>query len=305
MKKLLFILLILMLLIPAGCSKGKPDEDSGGSKYSVYYLDSKTSALVSESYNPSGTGKEELAREFIDMLQKDPENVVYRKALPDNVKIIEYSFSEDDRLTINFDASYGELKGIPEVLVRAAFVKTLSQIPGVEYITFNINGQPLTDSNGELIILMTDEDFIESTGAKTNYKLILYFANEDGNKLKETSTGIVYSGTGSIEEMVISQLINGPTKIGMRATIPDGTTLLNLTVKEGICQVDFNEKLLEAVPEVTPEATVYSIVNSLTEIPNINKVQFLINGAVVDTFRDALPFSGPFERNLDIIETRQ
>lgn len=307
MKKLFVAILIFvfMLFIPAGCSGNKTDNDSRESDYYIYYLDSRTSALVSESYKPSGTGREEMAKEFIDMLQKEPENMVYRKALPDNVKIIEYYFSEDDRITINFDSSYENLKGIPEVLVRAVFVKTLSQIPGVEYVTFNINGQPLTDSNGELIVLMTDEDFIETTGAKTNYKLTLYFANEDGSKLKETSTGIVYSGTGTIEEMVISQLINGPTEIGMRATIPDGTTLLNLTVKEGICQVDFNEKLLEAVPEVAPEVTVYSIVNSLTEIPNINKVQFLINGAVVETFRDVLPFGGPFERNLDIIETRQ
>lgn len=305
MKKILIIVLISMLLLPAGCARDKSDDGIMETQYYIYYLDSKTSGIVGESYKPAGSGKKELAREFIDMLLTEPENVVYRKALPDKVKINEYYYSADDQLTINFDNGYSELTGIPEVLIRATFVKTLSQIPGVEYIIFNINGQPLTDSSGERIILMTDEDFIETTGAKTNYKLILYFANEDGTTLKETSTSIVYSGTGSIEEMVISQLINGPTEIGMRATIPDGTTLLNINVKEGICQVDFNEKLLEAVPDVTPEVTIYSIVNSLAETPNINKVQFLINGAVVDTFRDTLPFNGSFERNLDIIETRQ
>lgn len=305
MKKWVVLIIIFVMVLLAGCSGDKGKDGRNAGEYNIYYLDSKTSGIVSESYVPSGTTKEELVEELLTMLQKDPEDMVYKKAIPDSVTINEYSFSAEDQLTINFDTSYSQLTGIPEVLCRATVVKTLSQIPGVEYVVFNVNGQPLTDSNGELIILMTDEDFIESTGAETNYKVTLYFANKAGTKLIESSANIIYSGSGSIEERVIGQLINGPTKIGMYDTIPEGTTLLNISTKEGICYVDFNEKFLEAVPDVTGEVTIYSIVNSLVEIPNINKVQFLINGAVVETVRENIPLNGFFERNLDIIETTQ
>lgn len=303
MKKLIFILIILTMSLLAGCGGGKEKKSRQAGVYEVYYLDSKTSAIVSESYEAVGSTKEELVAELLGVLQKDPKHMVYKKALPDSITIKEYSFTTEDQLTINFDTKYSELKGIPEVLCRATFVKTLCQIPGVEYVVFNVNGQPLMDSNGERILLMTDEDFIESTDSETNYKVALYFANKDGDKLIETSTNIIYTGAGSVEERVIGQLINGPTEIGMYGTIPEGTMLLNVSTKEGICQVDLNEKFLEAMPGVIGEVTIYSIVNSLVEIPSVNKVQFLINGTVVEKFRENIPFDGFFERNLDILET--
>ena len=91
----------------------------------------------------------------------------------------------------------------------------------------------------------------------------------------------------------------------MYPTIPEGTTLLNVTTKEGICYVDFNEKFLEKIPEITNETAIYSVVNSLMELPkrNISKVQFLINGEVVPTYREGFAFDGYFERNLSLIKS--
>jgi germination protein M len=305
MKKLFVLALVLLSLtaLLTGCGGGKGnDQESRQAEYNIYYLDSKTSGIVSESYTPVGITKEELVEELLNVLKTEPKDVVYRRALPDTVTIREYEFSEDDGLTINFETNYNELTGIPEVLCRATIVKTLCQIPGVEYINFNVNGQPLIDSNNVKVGLMTAEDFIENTGAETQYKAMLYFGAAGGKTLIASEVNIYYTGNDSIEEMVINQLINGPTQLGMSHTIPEGTTLLNVNTREGICYVDFNEKFMEAVPEVSPELTIYSIVNSLVELPDINKVQFQINGVLVEMYQDKIPFNGFFERNLDIIE---
>lgn len=301
MKKWIYVMLLVITALLTGCNRDGSNSQAK-SNIKIYYIDSKTSGIVSEAYEPMGTTKEELVVELLVRLKTEPENMVYRKAIPDNVTIKDYEFSNPDSLTISFDSTYSELKGIPEVLCRAAIVKTLSQIPGLEYIKFNVNGQPLIDSNGVQIGLMTDEDFIENTGTEINYKVVLYFASEDGKSLVSTDSVIYYTGTGSIEELVINQLINGPTEIGMRNTIPTGTTLLNVTAKDGICYVDLNEKFLETMPEVTDKVTIYSIVNSLVELPNINKVQFLINSSIRETFRENTSFDGFFERNLEIVE---
>ena len=303
MKKLLGmnLLFIILAVILTGCGKNGEQENQKA-KYNIYYLDTKSSGIVSESYEPAGTTKEELVEELLRALKTDPKNIVYKRAMPDTVSIKEYSFSEDNSLTINFEATYSELKGIPEVLCRATIVKTLSQIPGVDYIIFNVNSQPLIDTNGIKIGLMTDEDFIESIGAETNYQGILYYAANGGKTLVSTNTVIEYTGSGSIEELVINQLINGPIALGMYKTIPEGTTLLNVNSREGVCYIDFNEKLLDPIPGISEEATIYSIVNTLAELPDISKVQFMINGKLVEKFRDYSPFNGFFERNLDIIE---
>lgn len=302
MKRLLIMAAILsiIMLFPA-CNKDELPE--GKEEVKIYYIDSKTSKLVSEKYYVDVSDKQSLVSELLGALRKEPKHVVYKKAIPDNIIIKEFEFSKDGDLIIDFENSYGTLQDIQEVLCRAAIVKTLTQIDGVEYIEFYVNDQPLIDSNGDYVGLMTKDYFIESTGMQTVYKVPLYFASEDGETLVEALTNISYTGTGSIEEQVINSLINGPTETGMYDTIPEGTILLNVTTKEseGICYVDFNEKFLKKLPNITGEVAVYSIVNSLVELPGINKVQFLVNGAITETYDGNIAFNGPFERNLTLV----
>ncbi len=302
-KQLLIIYILMMVVFLAACDNSNSNNISDNkSVVKIYYINTKTSGIVSENYEFIGTEKEQKVEELLYMLKKGPENMVYKSALTDSVTVKEFDFNEDGQLTINFESTYSELTGIPEVLCRAAIVKTLSQIPDVEYIQFIVNGQFLLDSNGDLIGLMTEEDFIDSTGADTNYEVKLYFANEKGDALVEYVTDINYTGIGTIEELVINQLINGPTEIGMYDTVPEGTILLNVKTNEGICKVDFNEKFLEKLPDISDKVAIYSIVNSLVELPNINKVQFTINSQMQKTYREGTAFDESFERDLDLIE---
>lgn len=302
MKRILCWLSILMsvMVLTACDNKVTPDEEKPG--LNIYHLESKTSKIVSEKYVQTNEGKEEVIAELILAMRSGPQNLLYKKALPDNIAIKEFYFSEENRLTINFDVTYNDLKGISEVLCRAAIVKTLGQVEGVEYIEFYVNGQPLMDSNGTLVGLMTNEDFIDSTGAEMNYQLSLYFSNKEGTALVETTTNIYYSGIVSIEELIIKQLINGPTEVGMYDTMPTGTILLNITHKDDVCTVDFNERFLEKLPDVSAEVTIYSIVNSLVELPGFNKVQFLINGEIRENYLEGVEFGGVFERKLSLIQ---
>ncbi|HKL80325.1 MAG TPA: GerMN domain-containing protein [Mobilitalea sp.] len=305
MKKLICFILLGMMILLTGCNrKTHTDQEIPSTGYKIFYIDSKNLGLVSQSYKPNGTTTGELVQELLDALRKEPKNVVYKKALPDAVTIKDYEVSNENSLLLDFEANYySELQGIPDVLCRATIVKTLCQIPGLEYVLFNVNGLPMEDSNGIQIGLMKATDFIESTGSETNYKVILYYADEDGEALVASNSNIIYTGSGKIEEMIINQLINGPVEVGMKNTIPEGTTLLDVTTREGICYVDFNEKFLDVIPGVSGDVTLYSIVNSLVELPNINKVQFYINSTLRETYQDDTdPLNGFFERNLDIIE---
>jgi germination protein M len=169
-------------------------------------------------------------------------------------------------------------------------------------VQINVNGSPLIDSNGDVVGLLTADYFIDNTEASTPYRIKLYYANRKGDALVEYDTDVYYTGTTSLEELAIKQLINGPTEIGMYNTIPEGTVLLNVTKNDGICTVDFNEKFLEKLPDISEQVAIYSVVNTLVELPDIKKVQFAINSQVVKTIWDDIPFDVLFERNLDIIE---
>lgn len=88
----------------------------------------------------------------------------------------------------------------------------------------------------------------------------------------------------------------------MLKTIPDGTELLNVSTKDGICYVDFNEKFMDKMEGIKDEVVIYSVVNSLVELSTINKVQFTINGEIKKNYREGISFDGLFERNLDLVE---
>ena len=300
MKKIgvLFMMLIMIVSLGACNNQKKPSDET--SEVSIYYIDSKTSALVSETYEMISKDRDEQIEELLYMLKLNPENLLYKSTFTDIVTVKEFAFNEDSSLTINFEPNYNELKGINEVLCRAAVVKTLSQLPDVEYIQFSVNGQPLMDPNGNLVGIMTKEDFIDNTGTETKVKL--YFTNKKGDALVEYVTDITYTGTGSLEELVLEELMKGPSQIGMYPTIPDGTDLLQVEMKEGVCYVNFNNKFMEKIPELKDEIAIYSIVNTLVELPYISKVQFMINGEVQLTFGDGIKFDGFFERNLSLID---
>ena len=47
---------------------------------------------------------------------------------------------------------------------------------------------------------------------------------------------------------------------------------------------------------------IYSIVNSLAELPNVSKVQISVNGDTSSTYREKFSLSTVYERNLDYME---
>lgn len=288
----------MMVLLGACSSKNTDVYDKSVIK--VYYINSKTSGIVSEDYKLISTDKVEQIGELLYMLRKDSDNLVHKNILPDEITYT-YELSEDGNLTLNFDSEYNKLTGVDEVLCRAAIVKTLCQIAGVDFIQINVNGSPLI-LNNEAVGPLNLEDFIDSTETNTNYKIKLYFANKNGDGLIEYDTDLNYSGTSSLEELAIEKLINGPTQLEMYDTIPKDTILLNTSKNDGICTVDFNEKFLKKLTGVDEEVTIYSIVNTLVELPDIKKVQFTINSQEVENFGEYSKLNDLFERNLNLIK---
>lgn len=278
---------------------------SGG--YRLFYIDSSSSEIVSEKYKPKGSTKEEIVKELLQALNKDPKSYGYKKVVSDDVVIKDYFFTDEEQVTVNFEV-YNQSSKIAEVLSRAVIVKTLCQIPEVKYVEFTVNGQPLMDSYEKPVGIMTSEQFIDNTGAEANYYqyayLNVYFANQKGDKLIASREQVLYKGTKTSEQLILQRLLDGPleTMKHMYPTVPSGTTLNNVTTKEGVCYVDFNSKFLNKIEHLTDQVAIYSIVNSLVELSTVNKVQFMIDGKIQETYREGTEFDTLFERDLNIVE---
>jgi germination protein M len=292
----------------SSCSFQKEQEYTGDY---IFCPDANETKVGYVTYTPKAEDRDDLVEEYLKQLQTEPGDIELRRALPEDVVVDEYMFDDAGQLTLYLSSGYSKLKDVSEILHRAAIVKTLCQIEGVDGVQFYVAGQPLTDSNLNAVGYMTADSFIDNTGGETTYKqkatLNMYFSDSTGRSLVKVPVDITYDATIPLEQLAVEQLIKGPYSIDgvdpdeVEATIPEKTELNKISVKENTCYIDFSEEFLEKRTNVSAETTIYSVVNTLVELSNINKVQFSINGEQVLLYNDTIDFGSAFERNLDIV----
>lgn len=305
MKKIrLFLLLMAFAALLFGCGKEQSTEEGN----SIYYLNKEGTALVPVSYEITGNTAEAKVEELLRKLEEVPESVDLRRTIPENVKLLKYTLDRK-QLYLDFGTEYLELDKATEVLVRAAVVHTMCQIEEVSYIGFQVAGEPLQDSKGNSIGLMNENTFLDNMGSEENatkiVKLNLYFANKAGDKLKNQSCVIEYNANVALEKVIVEQLIAGPTEDGYYATIPKDTKVMSVTIKDGVCYVNLDTGFTAQGYDVLGSVTIYSIVNSLTELPDITSVQILVNGETSITYKDNISLETTFQRNTEIIEKEE
>ena len=130
----------------------------------------------------------------------------------------------------------------------------------------------------------------------------MYFANADGTALVPVTRKVGYNTNISLEKLVMEQLIKGPEVTGGNPTINPATKIINVTVNDGICYVNLDQTFLTQVYTVNSDVTIYSIVNSLVELDDVNKVQILVNGQSEVSYRESINLNTTFGRNLDLVE---
>ena len=226
-----------------------------------------------------------------------------------------YSFTDwelqESLLVLDVSEEYRNIAPTTEVLVRAAIVRTLTQIPGVEHVAMTVKGEALTDALGMPVGPMAADLFIDNAGDEINaYEkvwLTLYFANETGDKLVSTSVRKVYNSNISLEKLVVESLIAGPgaDSEGIFPVINPNTKVLSVTVKDGTCYVNLDDSFMTQIYNVTGDVTIYSIVDSLAELPNINRVQFSVSGSTELIYRENFNLANVYERNLDLVYDNQ
>lgn len=301
MKKICGIVLaVACLLLTAAC--GRDDGDSGNI-YQVYYVSNSETKVEMHEYEVQTLSPEDQLQELIGCLSTNPDRLEYKAPFGMGFRILGMKL-EEERLTIDVDGAYKELPVMTEVLVRAAVVRTLTQLPEISFVMVTVEGNQLYDANGNAISWMNAEQFIDNDGNEINtYELArvrLYFAGESGADLIAAFREKHYSTNTPMERFVVEELIAGPSGQldGLYPSINPNTKIINVMTKDGICYVNLDENFLTVVNNVSTDVSIYSIVNSLVELSNINKVQILINGEVPSSFSTTT-----FERNLDIVTT--
>lgn len=291
----------------AGCRESETAAEEG--TVSVYYINKAETKITPVAHAVEGQTKEEQVDEVIAALMENPVELSLRT--PVNGYSIQSWELADTQLILDLSGEYRRISPTTEVLIRAALVRTLTQIAGIDHVALTINGEALTDSLGAAVGPMTADMFIDNAGNEINayekVRLKLYFANETGDRLVESSISWVYSSNISMEKLVVERLIAGPAEGTEEAwpVINPATKVVSVTVKDGTCYVNLDDGFLTQMYNVTGDVVIYSIVNSLVELPNVNKVQIAVNGETDIVYRENFPLSTVYDRNLDLVYSQE
>lgn len=297
---LLTALLLALVMVLPGCGQTQTE-------YSVYYADSTESQLIpyTVKFDDSGMTPEEIMMRLLEEMStpRKGSNAVVIKP----TDVTEKSVTLTDKVAVvELEGDYAGMNTVTELLYRTAVVKELTQVYGVERVTFMQDGEVITTGSGDTLENMAASAYVDDSGDKGGNvewrDINLYFANKDGTKLVRTGMTVAYNKNMSLEKIVVSKLLAGPTDSRLQATIPDTVSALSVSLRDGICYVNLSESFLTDYANVSGDLPIYSIVDSLCDLESVKGVRILVNGSTSAVFRETIPLDSTFTADYSMVE---
>lgn len=296
---------MLCFLVLFACLFGCGSKEEEGTPVVMSYISSQSTKIIEKTAYLTGEGAEEQLKEVLKLLATPPSKLEYHVPLAQGITVLTTNLTNQS-LVLNLSAEYKQLNPTMEILARASLVKSLTQVKGIDKVTIHIDGEPLRDSLEKPIGAMSAEMFIDNAGEEiSTYDKVtvrLYFANEAGDALVAVDRSKAYNTNISLDKFVVEELLKGPETQGVYPTINPETKLISTLVKDNTCYVNFDSTFLKQVYEVKAEIAIYSIVNSLCELSGIDRVQIFVDGKSEVMFREMIPLTTVFSRDLDYIQ---
>lgn len=179
-------------------------------------------------------------------------------------------------------------------------------IPDIDSVQMYVNDTLVTPSGDEAHGSMQRDDFLGYIGSSVP----IYFADENSDLLLEVPRSMEQSKTWSAKERVLQifaapQMTDEENAETVIQTGMSATDVLSVDVYGDTAYANFSSNFKEVCAGWSSRnemRLVFSIVNTITAIDGINKVQFLIEGEQTARLSGTLCLSDPFLRNYGIIK---
>ena len=114
-------------------------------------------------------------------------------------------------------------------------------------------------------------------------KIVLYYSNlKTGELEKEYRYVKLEEIKDNMEETIINELLKGPKNQELISAIPENTKLNSINIEGGKIIIDFSKEFgINSEDELKNLHKIYSVVNSLTEITEINEVEIKVDGEIL------------------------
>ena len=279
-KRIGLLLLVPLLLLPAGCRREEPARTG----YDLYFQEADLTYSAGESpfrtetvylYDAETDAAPRLAEALVRELLKGPADETLKSTLPAGTTLLSLEI-EGDRARVDLSPSYESLSGVALTLADSAIAMTLSQVPEVSSVQITVRGRELAYREQPVlnlrdILLTPEEDVISTVEAR------LYFLNQEGRLTAAEQILDLYEGDTQVSA-VAKALEGRPEGRDLLSPLPEGFQVKSVWLEEDICYVNLSSALLEGLEESALQTALRALEDSLASLEAVEEVRFLVDG---------------------------
>lgn len=280
MRKIIMNLFIVVVLIASlsGCNLTEKEKTE---EVKLFYGNKDGSKIV-WIQRPLTYGNEaEKYKTVLRSLINGPYSSEAIRSIDEKTKINNASY-KDNVVSVDFSKDFLKFNGgLEEIISIMTVTNTLTQFDEVDGVIVTVEGKKIISSSGKAYEIL--EEFDLQMDKKVN--ISLYFPDEDAMYLVKSQKEINLKFGEDLGRRVVNELMTQSLE-NRDGVIPKGTKLLNYYEKNNTVTLDFSSELMEnhAGGTTGETMTIYSIVNTITELKNITGVNFLIEGEKKEYF---------------------
>ena len=279
-KQICLLLLVPLLLLPAGCRREEPARTG----YDLYFQEADLTYSAGESpfrtetvylYDAETDAAPRLAEALVRELLKGPADETLKSTFPAGTTLLSLEI-EGDRARVDLSPSYESLSGVALTLADSAIAMTLSQVPEVSSVQITVRGRELAYREQPVlnlrdILLTPEEDVISTVEAR------LYFLNQEGRLTAAEQILDLYEGDTQVSA-VAKALEGRPEGRDLLSPLPEGFQVKSVWLEEDICYVNLSSALLEGLGESALQTALRALEDSLSSLEAVEEVRFLVDG---------------------------
>jgi len=267
----------------------------------LYFMNDAETSIEAEIREIKYSDPNRLPENVVIQLMKGPEEARHKRIINRQTKLLHMS-NDNGKINVDLTSDFLGSDSARNMQAVYSIVKSLCSVEGTKGVKVTVQGEGIPTPDGGTVGYMTAEDINLSTDPYTSETKIisLYFPGREDKRLHKTTKSVRVADQQPIEYYIVSGLIKGPAEKELASVIPSKTALISVDTQEDICFVNLSSGFLDPNIGDKAEPVVYSIVNSLTELGHINRIQFLIEGKKVHKF-GSMDIYGIFTRNESII----
>lgn len=273
---------ILLSLLHGDGNMQKTDVD-------LYFFNEAGTSITSQKREVRYRDLEELPRRVVEELIRGPEDgKKLKRIMGTKTQLISLTVQDGRSVVADFTAPFLTEDTSSNLLAAYAVVKTLCGVNTIQSVKVTVEGREIHAADGNAVGFLSAEDINLATDTYNSEtrELVLYFASKTGHQLAREVRPVKITDQQPLEQYVINELIKGPEDKELSPVLSSETTVLSVETLDNVCYVNFKSSFIDKNTgnSQKEKLAIYSVINSLTELDYIARVQLLIDGKKTENF---------------------